>query len=415
MGLVLIPNEIIEAVKQLELDMDNFCSNYERVFREVHSFAQNKKLKSEAWNTAKERLLEDHQYIMQGFEAIKISIKNELDILKNSVTGMEDLYEDELCMQIEQLTNEYRQYEFIITLYRGIMPTIQLFHSGMESEIKEQIEQQEILLKQTEEEIALLNAKLDLLYEKSEETSKLFIDILAVINAVNNGIADAELCIIEKEGEIEGNWKVVISEAIQKCRQENIIKGISDRGYTFLVSLELGTDNWKNADYVETDKEGNITKIRNHDVGDGGITVGMGIFVRETDADRIKMLEELGIQWNDTTQWVSYDTLVQAYNNISIEYVHRVNYVIEKNNYYITQEQYDALFAMAYNRPALFSDGGAIDYLLAIGSHNMDEWRDKIIKEYQTLDGWEKFGKGWTNRLEDELELFFRGDYVRTH
>lgn len=39
MGLVLIPNEIIEAVKQLELDMDNFCSNYERVFREVHSFA----------------------------------------------------------------------------------------------------------------------------------------------------------------------------------------------------------------------------------------------------------------------------------------------------------------------------------------------------------------------------------------
>ena len=245
MGLVLIPNEIIEAVKQLELDMDNFCSNYERVFREVHSFAQNKKLKSEAWNTAKERLLEDHQYIMRGFEAIKISIKNELDILKNSVTGMEDLYEDELCMQIEQLTNEYRQYEFIITLYRGIMPTIQLFHSGMESEIKEQIEQQEILLKQTEEEIALLNAKLDLLYEKSEETSKLFIDILAVINAVNNGIADAELCIIEKEGEIEGNWKVVISEAIQKCKQENIIKGISDRGYTFLVSLELGTDNWK--------------------------------------------------------------------------------------------------------------------------------------------------------------------------
>lgn len=61
---------------------------------------------------------------------------------------------------------------------------------------------------------------------------------------------------------------------------------------------------------------------------------------------------------------------------------------------------------MAYNRPALFSDGGAIDYLLATGSHNMDEWRDKIIKEYQTLDGWEKFGKGWTNRLEDELELF---------
>lgn len=344
---------------------------------------------------------------MQGFEAIKISIKNELDILKNSVTGMEDLYEDELCMQIEQLTNEYRQYEFIITLYRGIMPTIQLFHSGMESEIKEQIEQQEILLKQTEEEIALLNAKLDLLYEKSEETSKLFIDILAVINAVNNGIADAELCIIEKEGEIEGNWKVVISEAIQKCKQENIIKGISDRGYTFLVSLELGTDNWKMLIYVETDKEGNITKIRNHDVGDGGITVGMGIFVRETDADRIKMLEELGIQWNDTTQWVSYDTLVQAYNNISIEYVHRVNYVIEKNNYYITQEQYDALFAMAYNRPALFSDRGAIDYLLATGSHNMDEWRDKIIKEYQTLDGWEKFGKGWTNRLEDELELFF--------
>ena len=70
---------------------------------------------------------------------------------------------------------------------------------------------------------------------------------------------------------------------------------------------------------------------------------------------------------------------------------------------------------MAYNRPALFYEGGAVYTMLASGNSNMSDWREALINEYKQLDGWDEFGNGWTNRIDDLLELYFYGEYDRTN
>ncbi len=195
--------------------------------------------------------------------------------------------------------------------------------------------------------------------------------------------------------------------------EENEKLTLSDKGYKLLIHIELGTD-LRSYDYIELDENGNISKIRNHNVGDGGTTVGIGIFVNESYPERIKMLNDLGIDWQDTTQWVSIDDVEQVFSEISDTYSSPVDNIIEKYNLQLTQEQYDALFLMAYNRLKLFEDGGTIDTLLAEKNNNKEEWRIAILEEYKGLKDWGKYGNGWTNRIDEQLELFFEGDYIRT-
>ena len=196
--------------------------------------------------------------------------------------------------------------------------------------------------------------------------------------------------------------------------EKNPANCLGKEGYQLLIELELGTELSK-CKYIKVDEEGNIVEIKNHDVGDGGVTVGIGIFVNDSYEERISMLKDLGVTWNNTDQWVPIDIIEQAFRNISGYYEETVNTIISDYNLSVSQSQYDALFLMAYNRPALFYEGGAVYTMLASGNSNMSDWREALINEYKQLDGWDEFGNGWTNRIDDMLELYFYGEYDRTH
>lgn len=227
---------------------------------------------------------------------------------------------------------------------------------------------------------------------------------------------------LSQDGMVGSETQKAINAAIAKL---NTTPPVSDNssengtslgksGYQFLVELELGT-NLANYSYIKLDSKGNISAIRNHDVGDGGITVGVGIYVKSSDKERIKMLQELGVDWSDTTQWVPIETVKKAFANVSKTYENKVNNCLAKLNKTVSQAQFDALFAMAYNRPALFDKGGAVYELLSENNTNINDWRDALIAEYKTLKNWNTYKDGWTHRIDDELELYFYNDYKRTH
>lgn len=154
---------------------------------------------------------------------------------------------------------------------------------------------------------------------------------------------------------------------------------LSEQGYSLLIALELGND-FSSLSYVQIDAQGNITAVKNHDVGDGGTTIGVGIYVKASDMNRIQMLYNLEIDWTDLNQWVSIDKI-----------------------------------SMAYNRPDLLKEGGATYTMLETGNNNRKDWRDAILKEYQGLSNWGTYGNGWTARLDDLLELYFDKDYRKDY
>lgn len=213
-------------------------------------------------------------------------------------------------------------------------------------------------------------------------------------------------------------WGIINKEVAKlnaNDKKEDIGTNLSANGYQFLIEYELGT-NLSQYDYIKLDNNGKISEIRNHDVKDGGITVGVGICVKPNDTERQKMLASLGIDWSDTSQWVPIETAEKAFTLISPTYENVVNNCLKKLNITVTQSQYDALFAMAYNSTSLFNEkDGTVYKLLKQNNFNIDNWRDELIEVYKGKKDWDKFGKGWTNRIEDQLELFFYGDYKRTH
>lgn len=68
-----------------------------------------------------------------------------------------------------------------------------------------------------------------------------------------------------------------------------------------------------------------------------------------------------------------------------------------------------------YNRVAFLQTNGAVDTMVSTNNTNINDWRKEVINEYKGLKEWPTFGNGWTNRTEDELELYFYNDYRRTH
>ena len=88
--------------------------------------------------------------------------------------------------------------------------------------------------------------------------------------------------------------------------------------------------------------------------------------------------------------------------------------MITRTNANLTQQQYDALYLLAYNRPALFKPGGIIENLI-LSNANREEWEEAILAEYKLLKGWNVNKNGWTNRINAALELYFYGDYIRNY
>ncbi len=222
MGLVLRPSEMESGVQQIRSELNNMRDGYSGVMQAVLGFSGNEALQSQSWNRAKERIQEIHQCIVQGMWAAQTLVEKDLDSLEASMDGAEDLDEDELFMQIKNLTEECEYYEFMIRMYQSMQVIENFLKPAIISSIAYQIVQYQKLLKQTEEELDLLKTKLQMLFDKADETSGLFQEISALLGAIDCAINDA-MFYITGQGKLSGEkWKIEISEAVQRLEEKDI-------------------------------------------------------------------------------------------------------------------------------------------------------------------------------------------------
>jgi hypothetical protein len=222
MGLILRPSEMESGVQQIRSELNNMKDGYSGVMQTVLGFSGNEALQSQSWNRAKERIQETHQCIVQGMWAAQTLVEKDLDSLEASMDGAEDLDEDELFMQIKNLTEECEYYEFMIRMYQSMQVIENFLKPAIISSIAYQIVQYQKLLKQTEEELDLLKTKLQMLFDKADETSGLFQEISALLDAIDCAINDA-MFYITGQGKLSGEkWKIEISEAVQRLEEKDI-------------------------------------------------------------------------------------------------------------------------------------------------------------------------------------------------
>lgn len=184
--------------------------------------------------------------------------------------------------------------------------------------------------------------------------------------------------------------------------------GLSENGFKLLASYE--------ATSAVKDKKGNVVSIPILDVGDGMYTIGVGNTVKKTDTKTIKEYKEkYGVDVTKVGTQVDIETCMKIYNDHVNTYTSTVDNLLKRYNYTASQNEYDALVIAVYNRPALANKGHALDTLIKDNNRNKADWRTTIINEYKGLKNWNIYGKGWSNRIEDELELYFDNDYVRNH
>lgn len=185
-------------------------------------------------------------------------------------------------------------------------------------------------------------------------------------------------------------------------------KGLSENGFKLLASYE--------ATSAVKDKKGNVVSIPILDVGDGMYTIGIGNTVKKTDTKTIQEYKEkYGVDVTKVGAQVDIKTCMKIYNDHVNTYTSTVDNLLKRHNYTASQNEYDALVIAVYNRPALAKEGHALDTLIKNNNRNKDDWRTTLINEYKGLKNWNTYGKGWSNRIEDELELYFDNDYVRNH
>ena len=200
-----------------------------------------------------------------------------------------------------------------------------------------------------------------------------------------------------------------IQKAVDNLKQPvTPSKGLSENGFKLLASYE--------ATSAVKDKNGNVVSIPILDVGDGMYTIGIGNTVKKTDTKTIQEYKEkYGVDVTKVGTQVDVKTCMKIYNDHVNTYTSTVDNLLKRYNYTASQNEYDALVIAVYNRPALAKEGHALDTLIKNNNRNKDDWRTTLINEYKGLKNWNTYGKGWSNRIEDELELYFDNDYVRNH
>lgn len=200
-----------------------------------------------------------------------------------------------------------------------------------------------------------------------------------------------------------------IQKAVNNLKQPvKASRGLSENGFKLLASYE--------ATRAVKDKKGNVVSIPILDVGDGMYTIGVGNTVKKTDTKTIQEYKrKYGVDVTKVGTQVDIKTCMKIYNDHVNTYTSAVDNLLKRHNYTASQNEYDALVIAVYNRPALAKEGHALDTLIKNNNRNKNDWRKMLVDEYKGLKNWNIYGKGWSNRIEDELELYFDNDYVRNH
>lgn len=201
------------------------------------------------------------------------------------------------------------------------------------------------------------------------------------------------------------DYQHLMHKILFDIEQEN--RFLTDDGLIFLYECELGSkEGWINSDFIQLDENGKIVKIKIQDVGDGGYTLGFGIYISEDDQDRIALAESLGIKWNDLNYWVDIEDVNIMFSHVS-PYYHNVEKGIERSTQKIlTPQQYDAIFSLIYLRPKFQ------EKIIELINSNADKetWKKDLLYELESLPDYQRY-PGWVDRIERTVDLYFDGIY----
>lgn len=185
---------------------------------------------------------------------------------------------------------------------------------------------------------------------------------------------------------------------------------LTEEGLNFLFDRELaGEGDWKDSPYVKLDENGNVVAIQIQDAQDGGYTLGAGIFLSQDYPDRIELAESLGIDWDNTNEWVSMEDVNILYSDIAQDFHDYTKNVEVRTGKIFTSKQYDAVFSLLYWKP--FLDETIIKLIRT--NANQEDWIKNIkdaLKEQYGDNIFEKY-PGWIPRIERTVELYFGGEY----
>ncbi len=195
----------------------------------------------------------------------------------------------------------------------------------------------------------------------------------------------------------------------------------SVKGEELLKQIELpSSENYNGKSYYVYDNDGKLIGIRCQDVGDGGVTIGYGSYTSWSDTEKIKKLKsKYGITAGMSAKELFNivvpinDSMEMMREEINSKTEKLINNVIKPNGIKLTQQQFDALLIHRY-MVGSFNDG-LVDYLKdSNGNYKRDKLTGVMLDYLKGLKSWDKYGKGWTKRIDNEMNIFFNGDYKKT-
>ena len=213
----------------------------------------------------------------------------------------------------------------------------------------------------------------------------------------------------ERIKNLRSDTGTVVLYALEQKTSYNISEiTFSVKGFSLLADLELSG----NQNNIKRDAEGRIIAIRTLDIGDGGITIGFGYFVRYNDTENQKMLKEkYNIDATKAGEFVDVSICRELAQSALKEKEKMVkNSLRQRGIQVINQSVYDALIIQAYNAWQNYF----LDYYLN-ESYSTEQVIQGILTYYRKLANWNKYGTGWTNRVTDQVECARYEDYVRSH
>jgi hypothetical protein len=183
---------------------------------------------------------------------------------------------------------------------------------------------------------------------------------------------------------------------------------LSSDGARLLAEMEVPMSR----SVIQRDEDGNITAIRNHDIGDGGITVGFGTYVpygSAGDAKRRELMDKYGIDATSTDIWIPIDVALRLYADEQTAYAERAIAAIERQGISeVTQQQFDAILMQVFN-----SNYSAMVAAYFDDSKTDEEVVQEILDVYRTFDDWDKYAAGWENRVRAQVRVFRHGEYLK--
>ena len=246
MGLVLVPSEVTQMIKELREMLTGVMDGFKRALRAIIIFSDEERLKSDTWDTFKEKVVDYHDAIVRGMILVEDSLLADALTVEQCI-GTEELDEDKLDEDIKKLEIEKQGYESELEALK------QIGNSPIGALVGKAFVNTAIgILKDNiyaiEAEIRILGAKKIRLYSIENNTRNLFGSARRLLAAVKYAINDAGVE-ITGEGEMSKvDWRTTISDAYEKADSFRIdlrLQGFPEEYVECLMELHKKYPEWK--------------------------------------------------------------------------------------------------------------------------------------------------------------------------